>query len=269
MPGKIQSIERAATILRLLSGRNRRLGVVDIAGEMGLPKGTVHGLLRTLQSVGFVEQDEDGGKYKLGRRPAPHGLQLSRRATSCAPARSTGPIRWRLARVKLCGSGRCTTSRSSSSITCSALTTRSRRSTWAPCCPRTRRPSARCCSPTTRTSLRRSRRPGSRGTPEATITDPERLERELSRGTAQGWAAEIGELVSGQVSLAAPIADRRGMTVGAMGIFGPPERLLARGSRAEICWHMFETAPAPSHASWGQSRGRESGRDKRAILGGQ
>ena len=34
MPGNIQSIERAATILRLLSGRNRRLGVVDIAGEM-------------------------------------------------------------------------------------------------------------------------------------------------------------------------------------------------------------------------------------------
>ena len=66
MPGNIQSIERAATILRLLSGRNRRLGVVDIAGEMGLPKGTVHGLLRTLQSVGFVEQDEDSGKYQLG-----------------------------------------------------------------------------------------------------------------------------------------------------------------------------------------------------------
>ena len=66
MPGNIQSIERAATILRLLSGRNRRLGVVDIAGEMALPKGTVHGLLRTLQSVGFVEQDAESGKYQLG-----------------------------------------------------------------------------------------------------------------------------------------------------------------------------------------------------------
>src|SRR2546421_2102593 len=66
MPGNIQSIERAATILRLLSGRNRLLGVVDIAGEMALPKGTVHGLLRTLTSVGFVEQDADSGKYRLG-----------------------------------------------------------------------------------------------------------------------------------------------------------------------------------------------------------
>src|ERR1700748_3170693 len=33
---------------------------------MGLAKGTVHGLLRTRQSVGFVERDEDSGKYQLG-----------------------------------------------------------------------------------------------------------------------------------------------------------------------------------------------------------
>jgi DNA-binding IclR family transcriptional regulator len=66
MPGNIQSIERAAAILRLLSGRSRRLGVVDLSGELGLPKGTVHGLLRTLQHVGFVEQDAETGKYQLG-----------------------------------------------------------------------------------------------------------------------------------------------------------------------------------------------------------
>src|SRR6185312_14439763 len=66
VPGNIQSIERAAAILRLLSGRTRRLGVVDLAGELGLSKGTVHGLLRTLQHVGFVEQDPETGKYQLG-----------------------------------------------------------------------------------------------------------------------------------------------------------------------------------------------------------
>src|SRR3954454_7884139 len=38
MAGRIQSIERAAAILRLLSGRNRRLGVVQLAGELELPK---------------------------------------------------------------------------------------------------------------------------------------------------------------------------------------------------------------------------------------
>jgi DNA-binding IclR family transcriptional regulator len=66
VPGRIQSIERAAAILRLLSGRNRRLGVVQLAGELDLPKATVHGILRTLKDVGFVEQDPESGKYQLG-----------------------------------------------------------------------------------------------------------------------------------------------------------------------------------------------------------
>ena len=62
----IQSVERAAAILRLLSGRSRRRGVVELAGELGLAKGTVHGLLRTLQLVGYVEQDPNTSKYQLG-----------------------------------------------------------------------------------------------------------------------------------------------------------------------------------------------------------
>src|SRR3954453_845710 len=66
VPGRIQSIERAAAILRLLSGRNRRIGVVEMAAQLGLPKATVHGILRTLRDVGFVEQDPDSGKYQLG-----------------------------------------------------------------------------------------------------------------------------------------------------------------------------------------------------------
>jgi DNA-binding IclR family transcriptional regulator len=42
------------------------LGVVELAASLGLPKGTVHGILRTLAGVGFVEQDQDTGKYQLG-----------------------------------------------------------------------------------------------------------------------------------------------------------------------------------------------------------
>jgi len=66
VPGRIQSIERAAAILRLLSGATRLHGVGELAGELGLSKSTVHGLLRTLQHVGFAEQDRASGKYRLG-----------------------------------------------------------------------------------------------------------------------------------------------------------------------------------------------------------
>ncbi len=66
VPGPVQSIERAAAILKLLAAGPRRLGVVEVASSLGLAKGTVHGILRTLQHVGFVEQDRSSGKYQLG-----------------------------------------------------------------------------------------------------------------------------------------------------------------------------------------------------------
>ena len=62
----IQSIERAAAILRALAGGSRRLGVSELSDHLGLAKGTVHGLLQTLKDEGFVEQDPESGKYQLG-----------------------------------------------------------------------------------------------------------------------------------------------------------------------------------------------------------
>ena len=66
MPGPIQSLTRAAAILRLLAGGERRLGLSQVASALGLAKGTAHGILRTLQQEGFVEQDPVSGKYQLG-----------------------------------------------------------------------------------------------------------------------------------------------------------------------------------------------------------
>ncbi len=66
MAGPVQSIERAAAILRLLAQGSGRLGLGEVAASLGLAKGTAHGILRTLQSVDFVEQDRATGKYQLG-----------------------------------------------------------------------------------------------------------------------------------------------------------------------------------------------------------
>ena len=64
--GTIQSVDRAARILKILAGGPRRLGVTELAQRLELPAPTVHGLLQTLQANGFVEQDRDSGKYQLG-----------------------------------------------------------------------------------------------------------------------------------------------------------------------------------------------------------
>ena len=66
MPGSIQSIERAAAVLRLLGGAGRPLALAEVATPLDLPRPTVHGILRTLRDVGFVDQDRDTGRYTLG-----------------------------------------------------------------------------------------------------------------------------------------------------------------------------------------------------------
>ncbi len=66
MPGSIQSVERAAAILRILATGPGPLRLAEIAASLQLPKGTAHGLLRTLTDVGFVDQDRVTGRYRVG-----------------------------------------------------------------------------------------------------------------------------------------------------------------------------------------------------------
>ena len=64
--GTIQSVDRAARILRALASGPRRLGVSELADRLDITRPTVHGLLQTLQLHGFVEQDRESEKYQLG-----------------------------------------------------------------------------------------------------------------------------------------------------------------------------------------------------------
>jgi DNA-binding IclR family transcriptional regulator len=62
----IQSVERAAQILKALGSGTPRLGVTELSERIGLAKPTVHGLLRTLEAQQLVEQDPETSKYRLG-----------------------------------------------------------------------------------------------------------------------------------------------------------------------------------------------------------
>src|SRR5918992_58242 len=75
MPGTVQSIERAATLLHAIVESGGQMGVTELAAAVGLPKTTTHGLLRTLLAVGFVEQDQRTGRY-AARPGTPGGLQV-------------------------------------------------------------------------------------------------------------------------------------------------------------------------------------------------
>ena len=61
----IQSVDRALRVLAVLSG-GRRMGLGEIATQLGLPPSTVHGIIRTLLAHGMVVQEHDSGRYRLG-----------------------------------------------------------------------------------------------------------------------------------------------------------------------------------------------------------
>lgn len=61
----VQSVDRALTILELLSDYNEGLGITEIGTKIDLHKSTVHRLLGTLMYKGFVVQDEQNNKYKV------------------------------------------------------------------------------------------------------------------------------------------------------------------------------------------------------------
>lgn len=62
----IQSVERAADILELFLISKPELSVKEISEQLGLSKSTVHGLIKTLEHRGYLQQNPDDLKYKLG-----------------------------------------------------------------------------------------------------------------------------------------------------------------------------------------------------------
>ncbi len=63
---KIQSVDRAARILRVLADHPGRLSLSELTERMELPKATVYGLARTLADHGLIEQSDDRERYQLG-----------------------------------------------------------------------------------------------------------------------------------------------------------------------------------------------------------
>jgi DNA-binding IclR family transcriptional regulator len=242
----IQSIERAAAILRLLSGRERRLGVAQIAGELDLPKGTVHGILRTLTGVGFVEQDESTGKYQLGAALLHMGSsyldgnELRARALNWADAlaaRADESVRiGTLHDTKVLVVHHVFRPDDSRQ----ALEVGALLPSHATAMGKVLLASNRYAS----TELASAALPSYTA---ATMTDWDVLAPALQEVLERGWAADVEELVVGVASIAAPILDRRGVTVGAIGISGPVERLIQSGApRTDLVSFVREAARAVS-----------------------
>jgi DNA-binding IclR family transcriptional regulator len=232
MPGPVQSIERAAAILRLLARGSGRLGVGEIAASLGLAKGTTHGILRTLQGVGFVEQDKSSGKYQLGATLLHLGTsyldvnELRSRAINWADALAarSGEAVW----IGTLLDGKVLIVHhvfrpddSLQSLDVGALLPL-HASALGKILLAFDTQAAACLSETELEPLTRR-----------TLVSPAALRRELAKVREHGFAAEVEESTLGQASIAAPIRGYGGLVVGAISITGAPDRLCPSAGRPD------------------------------------
>ncbi|MFI9074958.1 IclR family transcriptional regulator [Streptomyces sioyaensis] len=246
MARTIQSLERAAAMLRLLAGGERRLGLSDISSSLGLAKGTAHGILRTLQQEGFVEQDAASGRYQLGAELLRlgnsyldvHELRARALVWTDDLARSSGEAVYLgvlhqqgvlvvhhvfrpddSRQVLEVGAMHPLHSTALGKVLCAY-------------------------DPVAHSEVVEAEREAI--TPR-TVTALGDVEGLLDLTRARGWAADVEETWDGVASVAAPIHDRRRMPVGAVGITGAVERVCNDGEvRPEIIAAVRDCARAVS-----------------------
>ncbi|MEQ1703615.1 MAG: helix-turn-helix domain-containing protein, partial [Ilumatobacteraceae bacterium] len=64
--GTVRSIQRAILVLTALAEHPYPLGLLELSGYVNLSRASVHRILMTLVSVGWVEQNPRTTKYRLG-----------------------------------------------------------------------------------------------------------------------------------------------------------------------------------------------------------
>jgi DNA-binding IclR family transcriptional regulator len=237
----VQSVERAAAILRMLAEENEPVGLAQIASALGLAKGTAHGILRTLQDVGFVEQDHTSGPYRVAAEVFRFGWtkldqnELRSKALNWtdALAARTGES----ARVAAFHGGRAEVAHhvfradggtqvlvTGSVIPLHASALGKVLLAFDPGAVRS--VAKEPLSPLTK----------------ATITDRVILQRELAEIRDLGWAGSVGEVEPGVAGIAAPIRDRGGYVVAVVGIEGTVDRICddRRKPRAALITHVMK-----------------------------
>jgi DNA-binding IclR family transcriptional regulator len=63
---RLSSVANSIRLLTSFSGEEDELGITTLANRLRLAKSTVHRLAATLTSAGFLEQNGETGKYRLG-----------------------------------------------------------------------------------------------------------------------------------------------------------------------------------------------------------
>jgi DNA-binding IclR family transcriptional regulator len=228
VPGAIQSIERAAAVLRLLGSTDRPLGLNELAAALDLARPTAHGILRTLRDVGFVDQDIASARYRLGSslRELGHGgwdpHDLRARAMNWADSLAGSSGHAVHLGIAVAGAVRLVHHVFRPDGSPQRIRTGEEQPLHATALGKCLLAFAPVATPPTR-DLDLQPWTG------RTCVTGSALEAQLTLARRRGWASETGEYQVGTGGAAAPLRTGGGIVVGALGVVGPVEELYGVG----------------------------------------
>lgn len=220
----MQSVERAAAIMRVLAKESEPVTLARIAEAVGLAKGTTHGLLKTLLEAGFAEQDPDSARYRIASMM--FGLGTARIDVNLLRSRA---INWTDALAARSGEAvRVAAFRDGRVVTVHRVVPSNRTDKGlggGPGTPLHASALGKILLAHDVGAYRSIDGIALDGLTFHTITDKVRLDMELAHVRDEGWAAEVEECEPEIATLAAPIRDQHGSVVAAVGVGGHRDRL--------------------------------------------
>jgi IclR family transcriptional regulator, KDG regulon repressor len=229
--GSLSSVTSALQLMKVFSVEETELGISALAKKLGVAKSTAHRLAVTLAAEGFLEQNQENGRYRLGLALFELGTLVRRRMDVSTLG------------LPLLGALRDTTQESvhlamlaQTSImylynleSSQAVGTKSYLGMRKPafCTSEGRVLLAFSAPEQTLAVLKEPMLPRT----ENTITDPKKIVQVLDEVRQSGYALDDEESEVGMRGLAAPVRDASGRVVAAVGLTAPMQRLTKKELR--------------------------------------
>jgi IclR family transcriptional regulator, KDG regulon repressor len=230
--GRLSSVTSALLVLKVFSEAEAELGISSIAKRLGLAKSTVHRLAVSLAAEGFIEQNPDNGRYRLGLTLFELGMLVRRRMdVSTLGLPLLGALRDRTQEtVHLAILNRTSIVYLFNLESFQAIGIRSYLGARKPAfCTSEGRVLLAFGSPETVTAVLKE---GLVARTPKTNADPKGLLKVLDEVRRTGWAIDDEESEVGMRGVAAPIRDIGGRVIAAVGLAGPIQRLTRKDLRA-------------------------------------
>lgn len=215
-------MERAAAVLRVLAAHDEPMALTQLAASLGLAKGTAHGIVRTLVDVGFVHQDRETSRYDIGR-----GLLTLGSARLDRNELRSRALNWSDALAAHTGEAVLVAVLEEGEAVVAHHVYRPDRSTQTALTgsrvPLHATALGKVLLAHDPRAVRRLPVEAMETLTHRTITDRSLLLRDLAGARDQGYAAAVEEAEPGVAGIAAPIRDKDGYVIAAIGIQGRVE----------------------------------------------